>query len=124
MLAHLLLDWILSALLLLLIAQFLPGFRISGLGSALIAVVLIGVINATFGLLLRIAAFPLTLLTFGLFLLVINAVVLKVAAAVMPGFSIKGFFPAFVAAILLSLLHILLRVTPYAHPFHLRPTWI
>ncbi len=121
MLAHLLLDWVLSAFLLLLIAQFLPGFHIAGVGSALIAVIVVGLINATLGLLLRIIAFPLTLLTFGLFLLVINAIVLKIAAALMPGFSIRGFLPAFVAAILLSLLHILLRYTLQAQPFFGHP---
>jgi putative membrane protein len=121
MLAHLLLDWVLSAFLLLLIAQLLPGFHIAGVGSALIAVIVVGLINATLGLLLRIIAFPLTLLTFGLFLLVINAIVLKIAAALMPGFSIRGFFPAFIAALLLSLLHVLLRYTLHAQPFFGHP---
>ncbi len=116
MLANLLLSWILSALLLLLMAQFVPGFRISGMGSALLAVLMIGLINGTLGLVMRIAAFPITLVTFGLFLLVINALVLKVAAALMPGFSIRGFLPAVVAAVLLSLLHILLQFSLYGHP--------
>ncbi len=116
MLADLLLSWILSALLLLLMAQFVPGFRISGMGSALLAVIMIGLINGTLGLVMRIAAFPVTLVTFGLFLLVINALVLKIAAALMPGFSIRGFLPALLAAVLLSLLHILLRFSLYGHP--------
>ncbi len=118
MLSQLILNWLLSALLLLLIANFLPGFRITGAGMALIAVIVIGLVNATLGLLLRIVAFPLTLVTFGLFVLVINAIVLKIAAALMPGFSIRGFFPAFVAAILLSLLHVLLRFTFHALPYY------
>jgi len=105
----LLVHWLLSALVLLLVARLVPGFRISGLGSALIAVIIIGLLNATLGLLLKIATFPLTILTLGLFLLVINAIVLKVVAALMPGFSIQGFLPAFLAAILLAILQVALR---------------
>ncbi len=106
---ELLVYWVLSALILLLVAHLVPGFTISGLGSALIAVIVIGLLNATLGLVLKIVTFPLTLLTLGLFLLVINAIVLKVVAALMPGFSIRGFAPAFLAAILLSVLQMLLR---------------
>jgi putative membrane protein len=101
--------WVLSALVLLLVAHLVPGFRISGLGSALIAVIVIGLMNATVGLLLKIVTFPLTLITLGLFLLVINAVVLKMVAAILPGFSIHGFLPAFLAAILLAVLQMVLR---------------
>ncbi len=106
---ELLVYWVLSALVLLLVAYLVPGFRISGLGSALIAVIIIGLLNATIGLLLKIVTFPLTLLTLGLFLLVINAIVLKIVAALMPGFSIQGFLPAFLAAILLAALQMVLR---------------
>lgn len=106
---ELLVYWVLSALVLLLVAHLVPGFRISGLGSALIAVIIIGLLNATLGLLLKIVTFPLTLLTLGLFLLVINAIVLKVVAALLPGFTIQGFLPAFLAAILLAVLQMVLR---------------
>jgi putative membrane protein len=106
---ELIVYWVVSALVLLLVAHLVPGFTISGIGSALIAVIVIGLLNATLGLILKILAFPITLLTLGLFLIVINAFVLKIAAALMPGFSIRGFMPAFLAAILLSVLHILMR---------------
>ena len=109
MLGRLIIDWVLSAVFLLAIAYVVPGFRIGGVGAALVAVVVIGLINATLWLFLKIVTFPITLLTLGLFLVVINAVVLKIAAAIVPGFFIRGFFPALVAAILLSLLHMLLR---------------
>jgi putative membrane protein len=109
MLAHLLLSWVLGAALLLLIAALVPGFRISGFGSALIAVLIVALVNSTVGFLLKILLFPITLLTLGLFLLVIDAIVLKLAAAIMPGFSIRGFTPALLGAVLLSLLSILLR---------------
>ena len=83
---------------------------------ALVAVTVVALINATLGILLRIVAFPLTLLTFGLFLLVIDAIVLKVAATFMPGFSTRGFLPALIGAVLLSLLHLVLRMAIHVHP--------
>jgi putative membrane protein len=119
MLGHILVSWLLSALLLLILGRVLPGFRISGVGAALVAVLVIALINATLGLVLRIVAFPLTLITFGLFALVINAIVLKVAALLMPGFSIRGFLPAFIAAIFLSLLHLVLRYEAYGRAVRL-----
>jgi len=105
----LLLHWLLSALVLLLVARLVPGFRITRLGAALIAVIIIGLLNATLGLILKIVTFPLTVLTLGLFLLVVNAIVLKVVAVLTPGFSIQGFLPAFLAAILLAILQVVLR---------------
>ncbi len=111
-----LLNWILGALFLLLIARIVPGFHLSGCVSAFVAVVIIAFLNATLGFFLRIIGFPLTILTLGLFLIVINAIILKAAAAIMPGFSIRGFLPALVAAIILSILHFVVRaiaVAPY-----------
>ncbi len=116
MLANLLIAWLLSALLLLVIAHILPGFELAGLVPALIAVVVVGLINATLGLILRAIAFPLTVLTLGLFSLVINALVLKAAAALLPGFSIRGFSPALIAAILLALLHLMLTYSIVGNP--------
>jgi putative membrane protein len=116
MLANVVLNWLLSALLLLVIASFLPGFELAGPVPALIAVVVIGLVNATLGLVLRAIAFPLTVLTLGLFALVINALVLKAAAALLPGFSIRGFSPALVAALMLALLHVVLRYSIAGNP--------
>lgn len=109
MLRHMLGYWLLSALILWVAGRVVSGFLIGGFGTALVAAIVIGLLNATLGLVLRILTFPLTWLTLGLFALVINAIVLKVAAAVMPGFSIRGFLPAFLVALLLALVHVLLR---------------
>ena len=94
-----------SAITLLLVAHFVPGFYVSGLGAALIAALVIGLINATLGLILKILTLPITILTFGLFLLVINALMLKVAAAFVPGFKVSGFQPAFIGAVLIFILN-------------------
>ena len=105
----LLLNWVLSAIALLLVAHFVPGFYVRGFLSALIAAVVIGLINATVGFVLKILTFPITILTFGLFLLVINALMLELAGSVTPGFEVQGFRAAFVGALILALWHMLIR---------------
>ena len=110
---RLLVHWILSALSLMLVAHFVPGFYVKDFLYAMLAAVVIGLINATLGVVLKVLTFPLSIVTLGLFLLVINALMLKLAAAVVPGFEVRGFWPAFWGALLLAILgmiiHSLLR---------------
>lgn len=109
----LLVHWIISALLLLVVSRIVPGFVVQGFGSALVAALVIGLVNATLGLILKILTFPLTIVTFGIFLVVINALMLLFASHLVSGFVVRGFAPAFWGAILLSLLHMLFRwITP------------
>jgi putative membrane protein len=107
--AKLLLHWFLSGLCLLLVARFVPGFFVRSLGTALVAAVVIGLVNGTLGALLKVVTFPLTVLTFGIFWLLINALMLKVAAFFVPGFEVHGFLPAFWGGIILSLLNMAVR---------------
>ena len=110
---RLLLNWLLSALALLAVSYLVPGFVLTGLVAALIAAVVIGLINATLGLVLKIVTFPLTVLTLGIFWLVINALMLELASAIVPGFHIAGFGSAFIGAIVLALVNMLVRwLTP------------
>jgi len=106
---RLLLSWVLSAIAVWIVAKLVPGISVSGPVAALIAALAIGFINATIGLVLKIVTFPLTLITLGLFWFVINALMLKLASAVVPGFQVRGFFAAFVGAIVLSLVNMLLK---------------
>jgi len=106
---RLLLNWLLSALAVWIVAQIVPGVHVSGAAAALIAALAIGFINATLGLVLKIITFPLTLLTLGLFWFVINALMLELASALVPGFRVRGFFAAFIGAIVLSLVNLLLK---------------
>src|ERR1017187_7510433 len=99
---RLLVNWVLSALAVWIVAHVVPGISVSGPMAALIAALVIGFINATIGALLKILTFPLTLVTLGLFWLVINALMLKFTSALVPGFQVRGFFAAFVGAIVLS----------------------
>jgi putative membrane protein len=106
---RLLLNWVLSALAVWIMAQVVPGIYVNGAIAALIAALAIGFINATIGFVLKVLTFPLTLLTLGLFWFVINAVMLELASTLVPGFQVRGFFPAFVGAIVLSLVNLLLK---------------
>ena len=106
---RILLNWLLSALAVWVVARVVPGIHVSGLASALIAALVIGLVNATLGFLLKIITFPLTLLTLGIFWFVINALMLEMAAAVVPGFRVDTFASAFWGAIALSLVNMLFR---------------
>ena len=107
---RILLNWVLSALAVWIVSQVVHGISVSGIKGALIAALVIGFINATIGALLKILTFPLTLLTLGLFWFVINALMLELAAALLsPSFQVRGFFAAFVGAIVLSLVNLLLK---------------
>ncbi len=105
----LLLHWLVSAIALLIVSQFVHGFQVRGLGPALVAALVIGLLNATLGLLLKIITFPLSILTFGLFLLVINALMILLASSVVRGFYVSGWGPAFWGAVVLALLGMLFR---------------
>lgn len=104
---RMLLHWILNAIALLIVSHFVAGFVVSNFVSAMIAVVVIGLLNATLGLLLKLVTLPLGILTFGLFFLVINAVVLKFSSAFVPGFQVLTFGAAFWGALALMVLHML-----------------
>lgn len=104
----LLLHWFVSAASLLIVSYLIPGIEVRGFGSALVAPVVIGLINATIGFILKIFTLPLTILTLGLFWLVINALMLQLAAALVPGFYIAGFWSAFFGAIVLSIVSTIL----------------
>ena len=106
---RLLLHWILSAAAVWIVAHLGLGISVSGPKAALIAAAVIGLVNATIGLLLKIITFPLTVLTLGLFWFVINAAMLELAAWLVSGFQVRNFFAAFVGAILLSLVSSLLH---------------
>jgi len=104
---RLLLHWILNAVALLVVAHFVQGFDVSNFVSALIAVVVIGLFNATLGLFLKIITLPLGILTFGIFFLVINAVILWFSSKFVPGFAVTTFKAAFLGALALAVVHLL-----------------
>lgn len=106
---RLLIHWVLSALAILAVAHLVQGFYVTDFLVALIAAVIIGLINGTVGFFLKVITFPLTILTLGIFLLVINAFMLKFASSILPGFRIDGFMPAFWGALLLAILNMIIK---------------
>lgn len=106
---RMLLHWVLSALALWMVSRVAPGFSVSGAGAALFAALVIGFVNATLGVFLKIITFPLTILTFGLFWFVINAVMIELASAFVPGFRVQSFAAAFWGGIVLTLVNLLLK---------------
>jgi putative membrane protein len=106
---RMLLNWVLSAIAVWIVAQVVPGVHVNGWVAALIAALAIGFINATLGMVLKVLTFPLTIVTLGLFWFVINALMFELASAVVPGFQVRGFLAAFIGAIVLSLVNLLLK---------------
>lgn len=108
---HFLLTWLASAVALLITAQIVPGFVVRTFVAALVAAVVIGLVNALIRPILSILAFPITLITFGLFTLVLNALTLWLASAITPGydFQIRGFLAAFLGSIVLSIVSSLIN---------------
>jgi putative membrane protein len=107
---RLLLKWILNALALLVTAKMVPGFHVRSIGVALVAVIIIGLLNVTLGFLLKLITLPLGILTLGLFFLVINAFILKLASNVIPGFWVTTWTAALIGALVLALLQMFLSL--------------
>jgi len=105
---YFLLTWLVSAISLMITAYLVPGFEVDSWTAAAIAVVVLALVNAIVRPILVILTFPLTLLSLGLFLLVINALMLLLVSSLTPGFEVAGFIPAFIGSIVLTLVSTLL----------------
>lgn len=97
----LLFRWLISALVLILIAYYVPGIHVTNFYSALVAALILGLINALIRPLLLILTLPINIFTFGLFTLVINALMFWLASTVVKGFYVAGFWPAFWGALIM-----------------------
>src|SRR5271156_2061978 len=105
---RILLHWLLSAICIVIVCWFVPGFQVTNVVTAFIAAAVIGLLNATLGVLLKLITLPLGILTLGLFFLVINALMLEFASRLVPGFYVRSFGSAFIGAIILAILHMVL----------------
>ena len=101
-LAHL----FITALLLLLVANLVRGVQVEGWGPAILGALALGLVNAFVRPLMILLTLPLTVVTFGLFLLVVNALMLWLVAALVPGFRVQGFGSALLGSLLLTLLNL------------------
>lgn len=100
----LLLVWLLSAVSLLAVAYILPGIVVSSFWSALVAALVIGLLNALVRPVLIVLTLPITVVTLGLFLLVINALIFWFAGSILEGFRVAGFWWAMLGAVVYSLI--------------------
>ncbi|HCB19198.1 TPA: hypothetical protein DEP34_02320 [Candidatus Uhrbacteria bacterium] len=103
MMTTFLFRWIINAIAFMAIAMIVPGFEVTSFGYALLAAFVLGLVNAFVRPLLFILTLPVTIITLGLFVFVLNAAMLWIVSSVMDGFDVQGFVPAFLAAMLLWL---------------------
>ena len=97
---------LITAALLLLVANLVRGVQIEGWGAAFLAALVLGLVNAFVRPVMVFLTLPISILTFGLFLLVVNALMLWLAAALVPGVRVNGFTPALLGSLLLTLLNV------------------
>ena len=103
--SKLLVHWIVSALFLYVLSFLFRGIVIDSVMSAIVAAIVMGLINATIKPILQIISLPITFLTLGLFYLVINGLMMMLVSFFVPGFHVSSFGTAFFASIVLSLLN-------------------
>jgi len=100
---YLLLIWILNALALIAVANFVPGIHVDGFASAMIAALFLGLVNTLIRPLLLLLTLPVTLLTLGLFIFVINGLLFWFVGSVLRGFVVDGFWYGVLGAALYSI---------------------
>ena len=100
---RLLLLWILNAVALLAVAYLMPAVKIGSFGAAMLAALTLGLVNAVIRPLLLILTLPVTLLTLGLFIFVVNGLMFWLAGSILPGFTVNGFWPAVFGSIIYSI---------------------
>lgn len=99
---------LITALAVMLAANVVPGIAVSGFWTAVLVAVVFGILNVLVGLPLKIVTLPFSILTFGLFLLVVNALVFWMASFI-KGFEVAGFWPAFWGALIVTLVSVLTK---------------
>lgn len=100
----LIVKWLLAACALLLVAYIYPGVQLQGYGTALIAAAIIGLFNVLLRPILVVLTLPVTIITLGLFLFVINALLFWAASGLLPGFGVNGFWAAMLGSVIYSVL--------------------
>jgi uncharacterized membrane protein YvlD (DUF360 family) len=107
---RILLDWVVQAAVLLLVGNVIPGILVSSIGAALFAAVVLGLLNALVRPVIILLTLPLNVVTVGLLSLVVNAMMLTLAAPLVPGFEVTSFAGAFAAALVITILTTLISI--------------
>ncbi len=105
----LIIKWVVNTLALFIVANILPGIKLESFSSGMVAVLMIGFLNVLVKPLLLLFTLPINIITLGLFIFVINAIVLILAAAITPGFKIEGLGTALIGSILLTIVSTILH---------------
>jgi putative membrane protein len=103
-----LLQWLVSAAAIAITSYLLPGVKVTGAFAALVTALVLGLINAVLRPLLIVLTLPLNILTLGLFTLVINALLIMLASAIVPGFNVQGFWWALLFGLVLAIVNMIL----------------
>jgi putative membrane protein len=106
-------NWILSALALVIVANYVPGFHVNSFTTALIVALVLGIVNSLIKPFIIILTLPINILTLGLFTFVINAFLLLAVARFVAGFTINGFVPALIGAVILWLINIIIHMVVF-----------
>lgn len=105
-----LVNWLLSAITLVIVSQYIPGFHVASFTTALIVAVVLGIINAVIKPIITLLTLPINILTLGLFSFVVNAALLLLVSRLVAGFRIDTFASALLGAILLWLINLLINM--------------
>ncbi|HYX37458.1 MAG TPA: phage holin family protein [Oligoflexus sp.] len=108
-LIHSLIIWLLNAAALMVTANVIKGMQVKGFGSALLAALVLAVANHFLLPILTFLTLPLTIVTLGIFWFVLYGAMLKISAAVIPGFTIAGWLPAIIGAVVLTVIQWVFR---------------
>ena len=106
---RIILKWLLSAVALLAVAYLYNGVQVNSFGSALIAAAVIGLLNMVVRPVLVVLTLPVTIVTLGLFLFVINALLFWAASGLLAGFQVSGFVAALIGSLIYSLLGLIIE---------------
>jgi putative membrane protein len=99
-----LIRWLTLTIAVIFTSYLLDGIRISGFGSAVLAAAILGILNAFFRPIALLLTLPINILSFGLFTFVINALMLKMASVIIPGFDVYGFWTAILGSLMISII--------------------
>ena len=105
---YLLFRIVINALGVMLAASVVPGIHVSSFWTAVLVAIVLGILNATLGFILKVLTFPLSIVTFGFFLLVINALMFRLASFI-KGFEVNGFWAAFFGSLIVTIVSLLGR---------------
>ena len=108
-----LINWLITTIAILISAHFLPGVAIRNFMAAVVTALVLGLINAIIRPILIVLTFPLTILTLGLFIFVLNALLVLLTSAIVPGFDVRNFWWALLFSLVFSLVSFMLhRIVP------------